>query len=329
MHTTPRVSALLLSLAAALALPSLPRDAAAQAYPNKPIHMIVPLAAASAVDNAARIITTRMGSNLGQQIVIENQPGAAGIIGTERVARAAPDGYTIGGFNDSIMTMLPNLISKISWDIVKDFEPVSLVATVEWGLVAGSEAPYRNAQDLIAAAKAAPGKINYGSGGNGSPQHIAMALFADRAGVQLTHVPYKGATQAAMGVAGNEIQVAFQGLATVNSLIQAKKLRLIGVTTPRRMTQFPDAPTVSESGLSGFEFNSWFAVMAPAGTPRDIVNRLNAEILKAMNEPEQRNLLLAQGLTPRGSTPAELGVATREQLAKYQRLIKAANITAE
>ena len=240
-----------------------------------------------------------------------------------------PDGYTIGGFNDSIMTMLPNLISKLSWDIVKDFEPVSLVATVEWGLVAGSEAPYKSAQDLIAAAKAAPGKINYGSGGNGSPQHIAMALFADRAGVQLTHVPYKGATQAAMGVAGNEIQVAFQGLATVNSLIQAKKLRLIGVTTPRRMTQFPDAPTVSASGLSGFEVNSWFAVMAPAGTPRDIVNRLNAEIVKAMNEPEQRNLLLAQGLTPRGSTAAELGVATREQLAKYQRLIKAANITAE
>ena len=267
---------------------------AAQAYPSKPIHMIVPLAAASAVDNAARILAQRMSENMGQQIVIENQPGAAGLIGTERVASAAPDGYTIGGFNDSIMTMLPNLHAKMPWDILKDFEPVSLVATVEWGLVASTEAPYKTAQDLIAAAKAAPGKINYGSGGNGSPQHIAMALFADRAGVQLTHVPYKGATQAAMGVAGNEIQVAFQGLATVNSLIQAKKLRLIGVTTPRRMAQFPDAPTVSESGLPGFEFNSWFALMAPAGTPRDIVNRLNAEIVKAMNEPEQRSLLLAQ-----------------------------------
>ena len=158
---------------------------------------------------------------------------------------------------------------------------------------------------------------------------MAMALFADRAAIHLTHVPYKGATQAAMGVAGKEVDVAFQGLATVNSLIQAKKLRLIGVTTPRRMAQFFDTPTVGESGLPGFEFNSWFAVMAPAGTPRDIVSRLNAEIIKAMSEPEQRSLLVAQGLTPRGSTPAELGAATREQLAKYQKLIKAANITVE
>lgn len=329
MQIAKGFSTLTISLAAGLALLPLSRIAAAQAYPNKPIHMIIPLAAASAVDNAARIVMAKMSANIGQQIVIENQPGAAGLIGTERVARAAPDGYTIGGFNDSIMTMLPNLIAKINWDIIKDFEPVSLVATVEWSLVAGTEAPYRNAQDLIAAAKAAPGKINFGSGGNGSPQHIAMALFADRAGVQLTHVPYKGATQAAMGVAGNEIQVAFQGLATVNSLIQAKKLRLIGVTTPKRMPQYADVPTVSDSGLPGFEFNSWFAVMAPAGTPRDIVNRLNSEIVKAMNEPEQRNLLIAQGLTPRGSTPAELGVATREQFARYQRLIKAANIKAE
>ena len=329
MQIAKGFSALTISLAAGFALLPLSRIATAQAYPNKPIHMIVPLAAASAVDNAARIVMVKMSANIGQQIVIENQPGAAGLIGAERVARAAPDGYTIGGFNDSIMTMLPNLIAKINWDIIKDFEPVSLVATVEWSLVAGTEAPYRNAQELIAAAKAAPGKINFGSGGNGSPQHIAMALFADRAGVQLTHVPYKGATQAAMGVAGNEIQVAFQGLATVNSLIQAKKLRLIGVTTPKRMPQYADVPTVSESGLPGFEFNSWFAVMAPAGTPRDIVNRLNSEIVKAMNEPEQRNLLIAQGLTPRGSTPAELGVATREQFARYQRLIKAANIKAE
>jgi len=317
------------ALMLAIGLQCLSQSSVAQSYPAKPIHMIVPLAAASAVDNAARIITTKMGANMGQQILIENQPGAAGLIGTERVARAAPDGYTIGGFNDSIMTMLPNLIAKISWDIVRDFEPVSLVATVEWGLVVGVDSSYKTAQDLIAAAKSSPGKINYGSGGNGSPQHMAMALFADRAAVQLTHVPYKGATQAAMGVAGKEVDVAFQGLATVNSLIQAKKLRLIGVTTPRRMAQFSDTPTVGESGLPGFEFNSWFAVMAPAGTPRDIVSRLNSEIIKAMNEPEQRSLLIAQGLTPRGSTPAELGIATREQLAKYQKLIKAANITAE
>jgi tripartite-type tricarboxylate transporter receptor subunit TctC len=298
-------------------------------YPNRPIRMIVPLAAASAVDNAARIVAQKMSQNIGQQIVIDNQPGAAGLIGADRVAKAAPDGYTIGGFNDSIMTMLPNLHSTLTWDILKDFEPVSLVATVEWGLVAGNDTPYKSAADLIAAAKANPGKINYGSGGNGSPQHIAMALFAANAGIQLTHVPYKGATQAALGVAAGEVQVAFQGLATVTGLVKGGKLRLIGVTTRNRLPQFADVPTVADSGLAGFEFNSWFAVMAPAGTPKDIVARLNAELSRALADPEVHEKLLAQGLTVRGSTAEELGAATRAQLARYAQLFKSANIKAD
>ncbi|MFI5446192.1 Bug family tripartite tricarboxylate transporter substrate binding protein [Polaromonas sp. UC242_47] len=299
------------------------------AYPSKPIRMIVPLAAGSAVDNAARIVAQKMGQNMGQAIVIENQPGAAGLIGAGNVAKAAPDGYTLGGFNDSIMTMLPNLQPKMPWDILKDFEPVSLVATVEWGLVVGADAPQRSAADLISSARAAPGKINYGSGGNGSPQHIAMALFASQSGVNMTHVPYKGATQAAMGVAGNEVQAAFQGIATVNSLVRAGKLRLVGVTTPRRMPQFADVPTVSESGLPGFEFNSWFALMAPAGTPKAIVQTLHAEVAKALADPEVREKLIAQGLSPRGTSPDELGKAMRAQLARYGALIKQAGITAE
>ncbi len=312
----------------ALMLAAFPFVASAQSgYPNKPIRMIVPLAAGSAVDNAARIVTQRMSINMGQQVVIENQPGAAGLIGAEHVARAAPDGYTIGGFNDSIMTMLPNLHAKMSWDILKDFEPVSLVATVEWGLVAGNDAPFKSAAELIAAAKAKPGKIDYGSGGNGSPQHIAMALFASTAGVSLTHVPYKGATQAAMGVAAGEVPVAFQGLSTVNSLVRGGKMKLLGVTTRSRMAQFPDAPTVSESGLPGFEFNSWFAIMAPAGTPKELIARLNAEVLKALADPDVREKLNAQGLTVRGSSSEELGVATRAQLSKYARLIKEAGVT--
>ena len=226
-------------------------------YPQKPIKLIVPLAAGSAVDNAARIVMQKVASNMGTGIAIENQAGAAGLIGADRVAKSAPDGYTLGGFNDSIMTMLPNLQAKMPWDIQKDFEPISLVATVEWGVVVPADSAIRTAADLIAAAKKSPGQLNYGSGGNGSPQHIAMALFASQAGVQLTHVPYKGATQAAVGVAGHEVQVAFQGIATVSSLIKAGKLRLIAVTTPKRLPQFPDVPTVSESGLNGFEFNSW------------------------------------------------------------------------
>src|SRR5664279_1623907 len=302
---------------------------AQSAYPNRTIQMIVPLAAASAVDNAARILTQRMSQNMGQSIVIENQPGAAGLIGADRVAKAAPDGYTIGGFNDSIMTMLPNLHATMPWDILKDFEPISLVATVEWGLVVNNDTPYKTTADLIAAAKANPGKINYGSGGNGSPQHVAMEVFATTAGISLTHVPYKGATQAALDVASGQVTVAFQGIATVASLVRGGKLRLLAVTTRNRLPQFPDVPTVSESGLPGFEFNSWFAMMAPAHTPKDIVARLNSEIVRALADPGVRQQLTDQGLTVRGSSPEELGSATRDQLAKYARLIKQAGITAE
>ena len=276
--------------------------------------MVVPLAAGSAVDNAMRIVTQRMAENMGQNVVIENQPGAAGLIGAERVAKAAPDGYTIGGFNDSIMTMLPNLYATMPWDILRDFEPVSLVATVEWGLVVSNDSPYRSAADLIAAAKASPGKLNYGSGGNGSPQHVAMELFASLAGISLTHVPYKGATQAAVGVAAGEVPVAFQGLATVTGLIKGGKLRLIAVTTPQRLPQFPDVPTVSESGLPGFEFNSWATVMAPAGTAKANIARLNAEIVKALAAPDIQEKAPRAGtdaarLEPRGTAAGDAAAA--------------------
>jgi tripartite-type tricarboxylate transporter receptor subunit TctC len=299
------------------------------AYPNRPIRMIVPLAAASAVDVAARIVTQKMADNMGQQIVIINQPGASGLIGAEQVARAAPDGYTIGGFNDSVMTMVPNLHSNMRWDILKDFEPVSLVATVEWGLIANNQTSYKSAADLIAAAKAAPGKINYGSGGPGSPQHLAMAMFASDAGISLTHVPYKGATQAATDVAGGQIPVAFQGLGTVAALVRGGQVRLLGVTTEKRLPSFPDVPTVSESGLPGFFFNSWFAILAPAGTPKEIVARLNAEALKALADSQVRQKLEELGFAVRGSSPKELGTLTRAQLAKYARVIKEMGIAIE
>ena len=314
-------------LAALLLVPAL--AFAQQGYPNKPIRMIVPLAAASAVDNGARILAQKMSANMGQQIVIENMPGASGQIGADVVAKAKPDGYTIGGFNDSIMTMLPNMGSKLPWDILRDFEPVSLVATIEWGLVANNDSPYKSAADLIAAAKANPGKVDFGSGGNGSPQHIAMALFDSTAGIRMTHVPYKGASQAAVGVAAGEVPVAFQGLATVAGLARSGRLRIIGVATPQPLPQFPGVPTVAETGLPGFTFNSWFTIMAPAGTPKEIVARLHAEIVKALADPDVRARFVDQGLTVRGTSPEELGTATREQLARYGKLFKDAGIKAE
>ena len=302
---------------------------AQMAYPNKPIRMVVPLAAGSAVDNAARIVMQKASVGLATGIAIENQAGASGVIGTDRVAKAAPDGYTLGGFNDSIMTMLPNLNAKLPWDIVRDFEPVSLVATVEWGLVVPADSPWQTAADVMAAARKAPGKINYGSGGNGSPQHIAMALFASQAGLQLTHVPYKGATQAAVGLAGREVDAEFQGIATVHALVKAGKLRLLAVSTPKRLPQFPEVPTVAESGLAGFEFNSWFAIMAPAGTPKAVVQRVHSEVVKALGDASVREQLFAQGLTPRGSSPEELASALRAQLARYEALIRQAGITGD
>lgn len=316
------------SLIAALLLASLAVHGQT-AYPVRPIHMIVPLAPGSAVDNAARILSQKMAIGLGQAIVLENLPGAAGLIGADKVAKAAPDGYTIGGFNDSILTMLPNIYPKISWNALTDFDPVSLVATVEWGLVVKEDSPYKTVGDFIAAAKAAPGKLNYGSGGIGSPQHIAMALFSTRAGINVTHVPYKGATPAALAAATGEVDAGLQGLATVTSLIQAHRLRLLAVSTPKRLPQYPDVPTVDEAGLKDFFFNSWFAMVAPAGTPAAIIDRLNAEMQKALEDPVIRAKLVSYGLTIRASSPRELGVATKNQFEMYRQLIKTNGITAE
>jgi tripartite-type tricarboxylate transporter receptor subunit TctC len=300
--------------------------AQAQPYPRKPIQMLIPLQAASAVDNAARLVAQRMSENMGQQIVIENQPGAAGLIGTERVAKAAPDGYLIGGFNDSIMTMLPNLHPKLPWDILRDFEPVSLVVSMEWALVAPPGSPFKSAAEVIAAAKARPGALNYSSGGNGSPQHVAMELFKSRAGVFITHIPYRGATAAALDAASGQVDIHLSGLPTVAGLVRGGKIKLLGVGSLKRLPQFPDAPTIAESGLPGFEFNSFYAIVAPKGTPKDIIQKLNAEVVKATNAPDVREKLIAQGFIIKASSPEQLTEQTKEQLARYAKLFQTAGI---
>jgi tripartite-type tricarboxylate transporter receptor subunit TctC len=321
---------ILRGLAVTLCAVSSTYGASAQAaYPDHPITMIIPLAAASAVDNAARLVAAEMSKDLGVNIIIENQPGASGIIGAGRVAKAAPDGYTIGGFNDSILTMVPNLQPNMPWDPVRDFAPVSLATTFEWGLVATPSLNYKTAADFIAAAKAAPGTLHYGSGGNGSPQHIAMALFAAKNNINVIHVPYKGASQAAVGVAGAEVQVAFEALATSKSLTDGKRLTLLGVCSAKELSQMPGVKTLSESGSPGFLFSSWFVVVAPAGTPAAIVDRLNASIKKALSKPDVIAKLDAQGAVPRASSPQELGALTKSQLQVYKKLIDDNHIKVE
>lgn len=317
-------------IALLLVLAALSAAATAQdPYPARPIRMIITSAPASADDVAARALGTRMSENMRQPFAIENVPGASGLVGAERLAKSAPDGYTIGAFNDSVLTVLPNLRARLPFDVLEDFEPVSLIGTVEWGLVASNAAPYRSANDLIAAATARRGKIRFASGGNGSPEHIAMAALATTANLALTHVPYKNGTQAANGIAAGHVPVGMQGLDTAGALVRAGKVRLIGVAMPQRHPQFPGVATVADSGLPGFTFASWLAIVAPAGTPKDIVVRLNAEISRALASPEVRENLTLRGFTVRGTSQDELASIVRAQLARYARVMKAAGIKAE
>ncbi len=307
-----------LLLVTALAGPAQAQDG----YPNKPIRMVVPLAPGSAVDVAARLLAHKLSAHLGQAVVVENVVGAAGVIGASQVAKAAPDGYTLGGFNDSLLTMVPHLNPKTPFNPLTDFSHITQVATIEFSVSVASTARYRSAADLVAAAKAAPGKLTYASGGNGSPQHLGGALFAAHTGIQLTHVPYRGASQAALDVAGGQVDVTFQGIATVAALAKSGKLKLIAVMADNRSPEYPDTPTLKEVGINGFEFSTWFSLAAPPGTPKPIVDRLQREVAKALADPELKERYAALGLKPNGSTPAELNALVREQLARYGKAIK-------
>jgi tripartite-type tricarboxylate transporter receptor subunit TctC len=317
-----------LALGAAGAL-GLPQLAQAQAFPNKPIKMIIPLAAGSAVDVAARLLAQKMSTILGQQIVIENITGAAGIIGADKLAKSAPDGYTIGGFNDSILTMVPNINPNTPFNALTDFSYITLAAAIEFSASVAVNSRFKNVGELVAAAKAAPDTITYSSGGIGSPQHIAGALFSAHTGTKLKHVPYKGASQAAQGAAAGEVDVTFQGIATVAALVKAGKLRIMGVPSKKRHPQFPEVPTFEESGVKGFEFETWFALTAPPGVPKDIIDRLNKAAVQGLADSEIKERFDGLGLVPVGNTPEQFLAKTKEQYARYGKVIREQNIKPE
>ena len=328
-HSPGRRTAMTGALAAGSLVALGSRGASAQAYPTRPISMIVPVQAGSGADAILRIVAQRMSDNLRQPIVLENMPGAAGILGAERAARAPADGYTIFGSNDGTLYMTPHLRKKVNYDPVNGFEPVSLIANITWVLIANPSLPVRSVKEFLALARANPGKIDYASGGVGSPQHIAMELFASRAGIRLNHVPYKGATGAAQDVVSGHVPVMFTALSIVLSQIQAGKVRALAVGGSRRFPQVPDIPTVAESGLPDFQFTTWAGLFMPRGTPRPIVDRLHAEAARAVADPDIRDKLAALGLEPVGSSPDELRRLTREGFERMGQVIRKAGIQPE
>jgi tripartite-type tricarboxylate transporter receptor subunit TctC len=321
MSISMRTAAAFLLLSWALASP-------AQDYPAKPILFLMPLQAGSAVDVMVRIVAQKMSDNLGRQIVVENQPGAAGMIGAERVKRAAPDGYTIGVLNDSILTMIPN-VRPVPYDPLKDFAPIGVVAGITWVLVANNDLPVKTVGDLVAFAKGRPGKIDYSSGGVGSPQHVAMEAFKAATDIYIVHIPYRGATQAALDVMSNQVQVHLGAVSIVQPHIKSGKMRALAVPSPTRSPLLPDVPTMTEAGVAGFEWRTWASIVVPVGTPKPIVDRLNAEVVKAVNAPDVREKLVAQGLEPVGSPPELVTQWTQAGLARMSSIIKRADIRGE
>ena len=318
----------LIRLLAAAALLAAALPCAAQQYPAKPILAVMPLQAGSAVDVMIRIVAQKMSDNLGQQIVIENQPGAAGSIGAERVKRAAPDGYTVGALNDSILTMIPN-IRKVAYDPVKDFVPVGVVAAITWVMVVNNDLPAKTVPEFVALAKSRPGKLDYSSGGNGSPQHVAMEAFKAATGIDVVHIPYRGATQAAVDVMSNRVQAHFSAVSIVLPYIKDGRMRALGVPSAARSPLLPAVPTFAEAGVPGFEWRTWASFVVPLGTPAPIVERLNAELVKAVNTPEVRDKLIAQGLEPIGSKPEVVTQWTQDGLKRMRDIVQRAKIQAE
>lgn len=321
-----RRAALALCLSAT-SLVALAPQALAQQFPDRPVTLVVPFAAGGSTDVVARIIAQKMSDDLGQQVVVENVAGAGGNIGADRVARADPDGYTILMGTVATHALNPLILKTKPYDPEKDFAPVSLLVVVPNVLVVNPELPAKDVQELIALLKADPEKYAYASSGNGTPLHLSGELFKAMAGVNIQHIPYKGAGPALNDVVGNQVPIMFDNLPSSSAHIKGGTLRALGVTTAERAASFPDVPTIAESGVPGYETYTWNALFAPAGTPKEAIDRLNASANKAMTDPaviEKMNGFSAKIV---GSTPDELAAHVKAELAKWGPVVKDANIS--
>jgi tripartite-type tricarboxylate transporter receptor subunit TctC len=302
--------------------------AVAQPYPTKPIRFIVPYPPAGATDITARIVGQKMTQNTGQQILIENRGGAAGNIGTDIAAKAAPDGYTVL-YTLSSHTINPVLFTKLPFNVETDFAPITLVATIPQIVVAHPSLPVNNIKELIALARRKPGALNYASPGSGSPGHLAGELFKLRSGTDIVHVPYKGGGPAVADVLGGQVPLLFLSIPAALPYVKAGRLRALGITTMKRTASAPEIPTLAESGLPDYDVPSWLGALAPARTPQTIVDRLHQEFVKALQAPEVKAALLAGGADAVGNTPAEFDAIIKMELKKWAKLVQQAGIKAD
>jgi tripartite-type tricarboxylate transporter receptor subunit TctC len=314
-----RIAGVLIALFAAA-------QAVAQTYPDKPVHLIVPFSAGSAVDTLARVPGQKLAELWGQALVVDNRTGANTIIGTEAAAKAAPDGYTLLLTNDAALATNPALYPKLPYAPLRDFAPITLGASIPVVLVAHASQPYASVQELVAYAKANPGKLHYASGGNGSAQHVPMEMFKQAAGIDLVHVPYKGLGPAFNDVISGQIPVMFAGLSNTPPHIKAGRIRALAIGSARRSSAMPDVPTMQEAGVPGFDYSAWAGVLAPAGTPPAIVQKVNADWARVIAMPEVRDKLVALGFELTPTSPAEFGEMIRREMAKVAKVVKDANI---
>jgi tripartite-type tricarboxylate transporter receptor subunit TctC len=293
------------------------------AYPTRPVKLVIPFPPGGPLDIVGRAIAQKLTEAWGQSVVVDNRPGAGGNIGADLVAKSAPDGYTILMGALSTHAVNPSLYAKMPYDAIADFAPITLVAVTPNVLVVNATLPVNSAKEFIAYAKANSGKLAFGSGSNGSAGHLAGELFKVDTGTDITHIPYKGGAPATQALLAGDTQFMFDNLANAMPQVKAGKLKALAVTTAERSKLAPDLPTMAEAGLPGFDISTWFGLFAPAGTPKDVIAKWNAEVAKILNSPEMREKLMAQGAEPSPTTPEQFAAFVKSEIPKYAQIIKA------